>query len=480
MQDVPKIVRTKLRRQKPATADPHPDADLLTAFAEHSLAARERDQVLDHLARCGDCREVVALTLPATEAFALASYDSTARVGWLSWPILRWRVVAAGILAVTSVGILQYRQRHQEKTLVATSLTSRSESPESGAQSSALTPHATPPQPVAPQPETGKQETAEKEPSRVRSALAVDRPATASNAFVAQPESTHRATSAGTIRGPVAGRGSGAGHGLNAAPRRELASAATAKQNPPPPTTAVEVSGAAPLAPTQTAQGRIQDQLIQNEPEAPSQDSAVRVGKAKSAAEQASPVMVPAPLLRTDPTLMGMAALRWTISASGALQRSLDGGKTWLDVNVVADSLTGSVLVPRSQTTTVEVQAEPATDKTLAKSNAKLAARPAASSVAPATAKPVEAQLASRTIFRAVAVSSNEAEVWAGGSGGALYHTVDAGNRWARVVPSDAGIVLTGDIIGIRFSDPRSGAVTTSNVEIWTTADAGQTWHKKP
>ncbi len=130
MQNVPKIVRARLQREKPITAEPHPDADLLTAFAEHSLPARERDHVLEHLARCGDCREVVALALPATEAVALASSDSTARIGWLSWPILRWGVVAAGILAVTSVGILQYRQRQQEKTLIATSLTSRDHSAE--------------------------------------------------------------------------------------------------------------------------------------------------------------------------------------------------------------------------------------------------------------------------------------------------------------------------------------------------------------
>ena len=461
MQDVPKIVRDTLQRQKSATAEPHPDADLLTAFAERSLAARERDHVLEHLARCVDCREVVALALPPTEAIAPVSSGSSARIGWLSWPTLRWGLVVAGILAVTSVGILQYRQRHLEKTLVATSLMSRDHPDESRAQSPAPSSRATSSLPVAPQPEMGKQEMA-KEPSRVHSTLAVDKPVPDPNIDAAQPGPMRRATSAGTIGGPVAGLGFGDGHGLAPAPRRELASGATAKQNPTPPTTAVEGSGASPLAVTPTAeqsqtQPQTQDQLVQNEPDL-SRDSADHVARAKSAPESASPVMVLAPLLRTDPTLMRMAMLRWTISASGALQRSLDGGKTWRDVNVVV---------------------EPATDKTLAKSNANFALQSAAKSPASASARSAQPEPAPPTIFRAVAVSSNAAEVWAGGSGGALYHTIDAGNRWARVVPSDAGVQLTGDIIGIRFSDPRNGTVTTSDVEIWITTDAGQTWRKQ-
>ena len=65
MENVPKIVRDRLQQGTPVTAESHPDANLLTAFAEHSLAGRERDHVLQHLAQCGDCRETVALALPA-------------------------------------------------------------------------------------------------------------------------------------------------------------------------------------------------------------------------------------------------------------------------------------------------------------------------------------------------------------------------------------------------------------------------------
>ena len=125
----------------------------------------------------------------------------------------------------------------------------------------------------------------------------------------------------------------------------------------------------------------------------------------------------------------------------------------------------------KTQMMTVEVQAD-------LNSEAPSGARSAST----ANAKSVKKQAApvSQMIFRALSVSSNGAEVWAGGSGGALYHSMDGGNRWTRVVPAAAGIFLTGDITSIQFNDPRNGTVTTSNAEAWTTLNAGQTWRKQP
>ena len=71
MQDVPKIVLKRL--QETSAPGTHPDADLLTAFAEQSLPEPERVRVMDHLARCSDCREVLALALPAMELVAVAA-----------------------------------------------------------------------------------------------------------------------------------------------------------------------------------------------------------------------------------------------------------------------------------------------------------------------------------------------------------------------------------------------------------------------
>src|ERR1022692_1064445 len=182
MQDVPKIVQARL--QRPTPSESHPDPDLLTAFAEQSLTGRERDGVVEHLARCGDCREVVALALPATEAVVVTPAVRPARSGWLSWPVLRWSVVAAGILAVTSVGVLQYRQRRQEKTLVATRLMLRDQLAETAAQNPAPSPHAPASQAIAPQTEMGKQTvTREKTQPSSQSALAADKQSSANPIF---------------------------------------------------------------------------------------------------------------------------------------------------------------------------------------------------------------------------------------------------------------------------------------------------------
>src|SRR5271168_3001549 len=100
MQDVPKIVLKRM--QETAGAEAHPDADLLTAFAEQSLGESERSGVMEHLARCNDCRELVALALPAAEAVAVKTSSGPTRAGWLSWPVLRWSVAMAGIIAIAS------------------------------------------------------------------------------------------------------------------------------------------------------------------------------------------------------------------------------------------------------------------------------------------------------------------------------------------------------------------------------------------
>lgn len=103
MQNVPNIVRDRLKVASPVS---HPDADTLTAFSERSLADAERAAVMEHLAQCGECREVVALALPETETFLPTLGSPGSR--WLAWPTLRWAFVAAGV-AIVSVGLVKYQ-----------------------------------------------------------------------------------------------------------------------------------------------------------------------------------------------------------------------------------------------------------------------------------------------------------------------------------------------------------------------------------
>ena len=112
MHNVPKIVRERLKAAAPVVS--HPDADLLTAFAERALPDAERNGVLAHLARCGDCRDIVALALAETEAIQTVLRPSSS--GWLSWPVLRWGLVAAGVVAIASFSVVQL-QRHSQSAM---------------------------------------------------------------------------------------------------------------------------------------------------------------------------------------------------------------------------------------------------------------------------------------------------------------------------------------------------------------------------
>src|SRR5229473_1640673 len=115
MPELPQIVHQRLKA--PPSPGIHPDADVLTAFGERSLPEAERAVVLDHLARCGDCREVLALALPASEAADFATEGHVR--GWLGWPRVRWALVAAGIVAAASVGVEQFREHQRGSATVA-------------------------------------------------------------------------------------------------------------------------------------------------------------------------------------------------------------------------------------------------------------------------------------------------------------------------------------------------------------------------
>ncbi len=80
--------------------------------------------------------------------------------------------------------------------------------------------------------------------------------------------------------------------------------------------------------------------------------------------------------------------------------------------------------------------------------------------------------------------ASHDDDVWAGGQAGTLFHSADGGATWVQVQPSIKGQALTSDIthIHVRSRDVRSPAeieISTSNNELWSSADGGRTWEKK-
>ena len=288
MQDVPKIVVERL--QGMAAADPHPETELLTAFAERSLAQLERELVLNHLARCAECRQIIELALPVTETEPVTG-TSPARLGWLGWPVLGWGFATAAILALVSLGVLQYEHRQNGERLASKSSPQEQITPKGNVASSPEQSEAAPP--VA----TREQAQMPNSPAGNRERAARSRPASAKSDFQA---------AAGTS----------------------------------PSGTEVMRSKTGTVA---MARNRAPDQLFQSQASAVSQnppylDSDVVKAKAAVTAQataDSAPAFAPPNIpLQTAPSLMQRASPRWTIAATGGLRRSFDAGKTWEDVNV--------------------------------------------------------------------------------------------------------------------------------------------------
>jgi photosynthesis system II assembly factor YCF48-like protein/putative zinc finger protein len=484
MQHVPKIVRERLKAAR--STEHHPDADVLTAFAERSLPEREHANVLAHLARCGDCRDVLALALPASDE--LQTVIVPVRGGWRTWSALRWGFAAAAGVAIVSLGILQYQRHLQPMTM---------------ARNEAVAKNI----PTLPSAEAPAKPTEKKEDKLLEAASSLDAmsaaktsPQSIQSKLIARGEQPQPSAGQPNVAGGVA---SGSIHGqLPHGPRmptqwQQQNARVPAVQSPMPPPGAAKQQGADlvvnKLAPApeslqvQSAQATVetqngvvvrdQESLTQSQPSQsqPQFDYSVGVGKAKppvsleaanvapqadaggNAQELPRATGTPGSTERAFAQLSAPVAAsppRWTITPGGGLQRSFDQGRTWQDVDVNASLLSPAGLKKAQAFAGAEARAKDY------QADKKALKAPAAT-----------------VVFRAVTAIGTE--VWAGGSNGALYHSVDAGAHWTQVVPSSGGGVPTGDIVGLEFSDAQHGKITTSTGEVWITSDNGQTWQKQ-
>lgn len=107
MEPLPKPVKQALEDLRQA-AGPHPDADLLTAFQEGAVTAREREHLLAHFAACAHCREVARLSLPTPESTQQVVVPAAS--GWRRW--MNWAAVATTAVVLGSVGLIYQAQHH--------------------------------------------------------------------------------------------------------------------------------------------------------------------------------------------------------------------------------------------------------------------------------------------------------------------------------------------------------------------------------
>ncbi len=492
MEKVPKIVGERLKAA--AVAVDHPDPNVLTAFSEHSLPELERSHVLEHLARCGECRDVIALALPAEEP--AVTVVRPVRDRWLTWPRLRWGLVAAGVFVVGSFAVLHYRATSNPET-VASYDTSRAQDIEKAK-------NQTEPLPATPAAAVNEEKKAPQ--NGLLDSEARSNPAPEAKEFdrleqfaKLQPPARDQRPDADGSRGRL--RPQTLAHGPKPPTQQWQQNAiANANNNAYALQSQTPAAVSAPAVPPEFARKQSSNKVIVSaQATAPAPVTAgsaiggpissdkryqdldtlaldgrsftpLQTSGANAGAEVARAKPAEAPPSANAPkseltdayavsTINGSnfsqtAALapesaRWSINAMGGLQRSLDQGKSWQDVDV-----TGAAGIASGANMRLAMKSS--REKALGKDKADAKQAP--------------------VLFRAV--SANGPDVWAGGSSGHLYHSSDAGGHWVQVVPTWSGVVLTDDIVSLQFADPLQGRIVTSSSEIWTTPDAGQTWQK--
>ena len=275
MNQVPNIVRQRLG----VKSDPaHPDANLLSAYAQKALDQREEATILGHLAQCADCRQVLLLAQPELEAAPqVVRQPAKTPAGFHG---MRWAFWAAAVLVVGGLLMLNDRQQssHDQIAQVA---------PTAMTQPTAASPAA------ASTGETGAPAVAANTEAKAETGIM--------SKTLAQSESS-RPTEAATLDQLQAAPPASSVHSENS-PARD---SSLSKQSEARASDAGERKDAGAFVPR-----------------------AAFAGDAKAEANRAAANAM---------TLSKPSGPRWTLTPDGVLQRSFDAGQTWESVPVAADA----------------------------------------------------------------------------------------------------------------------------------------------
>jgi hypothetical protein len=454
--------RRGLERMQVPKPDSHPDADLLTAFAEQSLTSREHEQVLGHVAACAECRDVVAL---AGSALVEPIPEPVRKRGMWEIPLFRWGAVAATtvvVIGAVSLGIYD-RERTPEAlytreaplpaaqpsnvSVLPPSNDSRRDMPVPGvsAKRAVHLQEQVRFEKPASAPTNAKEKDSKLNGAKTEIAGLLGGPLSTSREGAARSDAGHKyqskvATASAppvsadldkafqtSANAPLAARDSTSlslrtapavgEHQPEQAPQLEQKtaskqpSAASASQS-------VEISAAAAnVYPADEAKVTAQNEIVQMDaasvPQAaPPAQSEQSLAMSKSQAERAKAGL----FHEVRPIESVVTGTEWQITREGELQRSFSRGNFW----------------------------EP---------------------------------MLKRRQFRSVAVVRDH--IWAGGDDGALYFSSDNGRTWNPMSIHDANASVTGNVINLRFADAQNGSLGTSTGESWNTNDGGQSWHKQ-
>lgn len=500
MSEIPKFVQSRLSRPVPTS---HPDADVLTAFVERALPESERTKVLEHLAGCADCRDVVVLAQPEPAGPTQTVLVPHKR-GLLRWPVMRWVAVAACLVIGAAVSL----QVLNAPRLAHMSVENRAEAPPVAKVSSG-------PKPAR---DEVKEEKAQEE-----------------LASVSHEHSDLSRAQASLANEKLAGKAVPAEEGKVAVLDRKARYGGYSQQKVPAPTDNLIAkakpgepgradydknysyqgySNAAPPASAGAAAGRV----ASLPPSAPAPVQGVVVGGRLAEAE--------ADTRRKELALdkSAVAARKGDAGASNKAESSIalavPGAKDEkASVDTAVLSGTGNQNQPAPAPTTapavaqLPVMGRSTTDLTPAQTSQSVEVTAASPNVQSEVATPSTLQITGMSRAPAIlsrwrlgkdhqlerftvadskwqstnldgqpelhALFFSGPNVWVGGKGGVLMHSADAGEHWQRVTASHDGTVVTDDIVAIDFKDFQHGHFKTDKKKVWITSNGGQTWAPK-
>lgn len=449
---LPKLARDQLAREQRAGAAVHPDADVLTAFCEGALNDAERSRVMEHISRCGECREVVFLAAPETVVVAVPAVAPV---------VSRWRrfvPVIAAVAAVVVVGsavVLNRTTSYRTESAKLPEMQAKIEAPvaspdraRTAEPAAGLVKQESPPPSVVVNGKAGKAEQIElPDISGAQNQVTASGPHGAlaakgnssnyQNLAVTPAPASRAARVAPGPHGEVEAKGN-AYFMENAAPQLRKDEGA--------------VSGAASEASAPSTTSR--DQVARRELNVPTTGRSVGalVTQPEAAPEKAKAAQKPA---STAPAATN-ETVEVTAQAAAVDVDNVQTKKTDAFSNDVSANSKAAVMASSLQRPSSHWRITDAGGLQRSFGNGQWSA----------------VLGDGRTKFRVVAVLGNE--VWAGGSEGALYHSRDSGEHWAKV-PIEG---VTETITSIHFSDASSGMVATDGAT-WQTSDGGVHWMRK-
>jgi hypothetical protein len=410
----PNTLRAQLAASQidPRTNGAHPDADLLTAFAENALLDRERADLLAHLAGCSDCRSIVQTALDASPEHEASPSLDYLRHRPLPDPVPQPAAAPAPPLTAAAFEQVSPRRRMPAwfpGVALAASLLVMAGSTILFYRALRTLPARIQTAAVAPAPQLATETTPQPAAS----------PAT---------NTTLESALAAPLKQPHPSE-----HGRSTAPpsrmQRHTARIGAATAPPPPLATGISSSAALGDQSIQPAQNTLAEQAqlraqMQSEMTAYHAATTARAAQSSSApaaATESVKVQAGDRFARSLQTNHPVAGLiretaprpRFRIDGAGRLERSIQSG-VWTPVVIAPD-----------------------------------------------------------THFRVVSISGSD--VWAGGDRLRLFHSADSGLTWSEVrLPTSAD--RSHDVAHILIEGPQHITIEDDTGASWTTTDAGTTW----